>query len=664
MFSLPEKLVLLAAILVSVAAALYAINRIRHSIVIGQSSLHTDQIWKRLPMELIDKVLALRTTWRVRFWANLFHAFIVWGFLFYLLVNLLDFLNRFFPQIHIKGLAGNLVRFGADLISTLILACVLFFVIRRFVIKDNRLDTRAEIMLLPTARRGISRDSLIVSSLIIIHVGSRLLAESYLLVSSGIDIWQPVASWLSALWTNPNKAVTAWHFFSWLSLLSLLVFLPYFPFSKHIHIFFAPLNYLLKPKRSSLAALEDIDFENETLELFGATHMNELDRSAIMDAYACIMCFRCQDVCPPYQTGKPLSPAAYEINKRYALNEMFRSGAAETKSLLEFAIPNEAVWACTACGACVDICPVGVEPMRDILQIRRGLVLMENHFPKPYQLLFRNLERQANPWGIPAAERMRWAEGLSVPTIEEITHPELIWWVGCAGAFDTRAQQTSRAFAQLLNQSGISYAVLGQLENCTGDSARRAGKEDVFFNLAQNNVEILNEVSPKRIVTTCPHCLYALKYEYPAFGGHYDVIHHSQFLAEIQTTTEINDQNTPTFRYHDPCYLARFQHITQTPRDVLRTAGTPLLQTSNSAENTFCCGAGGAQMWKEEEHGIQAVNAARLKQLLETPVEGIITGCPFCKTMLSDAASQSGNTIKIRDIAEQVISKQYQGEKT
>ena len=317
---------------------------------------------------------------------------------------------------------------------------------------------------------------------------------------------------------------------------TILLFIPYFLYSKHIHLFFAPLNFLLKPERRSIGELSKLDFDDESLEQFGATRLEDLGWEQLMDAYACIMCYRCQEVCPAYNTGKVLSPAALEINKRYFLNaegKRLAGGEASSKELLEFAITEEAVWACTACGACVDICPVGNEPMRDILDIRRSLVLMENKFPKQLQAAFRGMERNTNPWGVPPTERMKWAEGMPVPTIDENPEPEILWWVGCAPATDARAQKTARAFAQILNTAGVSYAVLGEGEQCTGDSARRAGKEDLFFMLATANVEILNEVAPRRIVTTCPHCLHTLKNEYPAFGGNYQVIHHTQLIQEL-----------------------------------------------------------------------------------------------------------------------------------
>jgi len=378
------------------------------------------------------------------------------------------------------------------------------------------------------------------------------------------------------------------------------------------------------------------------------------------------MCFRCQEVCPAYNTGKVLSPAALEINKRYFLNAeggRIAAGGA-SKPLTEFGISPEAAWACTSCGACVDICPVGNEPMRDILDIRRSLVLMENAFPKQLETAFRGMERTFNPWGVPPPERMKWAEGLSVPTIEKNPTPEILWWVGCAPATDARAQKTARAFVQILNAAGVNFAVLGEHEQCTGDSARRAGREDIFFGLAMTNVEMLNEVKPKRIVTTCPHCLHTLKNEYPAFGGNYEVVHHTQLINELIGSGKLQLQPQSAIRnpqsattYHDPCYLGRHNNVFAAPREVLKAMQLDLAEMPRHAAKSFCCGAGGAQMWKEEEHGTARVNEMRFAEAKASGAGTVAVGCPFCLTMLNDASKADGEAVKVLDVAEIVAAR-------
>jgi Fe-S oxidoreductase len=292
--------------------------------------------------------------------------------------------------------------------------------------------------------------------------------------------------------------------------------------------------------------------------------------------------------------------------------------------------------------------------MRDILDIRRALVLMENSFPDTLQTTFRGLERTMNPWNISPTERLKWAEGLQVPTIDQNPEPEILWWVGCAPATDARAQKTAIAFTKILHAAGVNFAVLGQNEQCTGDAARRAGNEFLFNELATANVELLNEVAPRRIVTTCPHCLHTLKNEYPAFGGHYQVIHHSQLIQELLTAGKLSltETSAGSITYHDPCYLARHNQIVEEPRQTLQIVGASTVEMPRHGMLAFCCGAGGAQMWKEEEEGKERVNANRFREAQETGSDILAVSCPFCMIMLNDAGKDVNSEMKILDIAE------------
>ena len=298
--------------------------------------------------------------------------------------------------------------------------------------------------------------------------------------------------------------------------------------------------------------------------------------------------------------------------------------------------------------------------MRDIIDIRRSLVLMENAFPRQLETAFRGMERNVNPWNIPPADRMKWADGLNVPTIEQNPNPDILWWVGCAPATDARAQKTAQAFSQILKAAGVNYAVLGSNEQCTGDSARRAGNEFLFNELASANVEILNQVSPPRIVTTCPHCLHTLKNEYPAFGGNYLVIHHTQLINELSAAGKLHmdtQGDLIKITYHDPCYLGRHNQVFSEPREDLQRSGLQVIEMPRHAEKSFCCGAGGAQMWKEEEHGTEGVNHARFSEAKATGAEMVAVGCPFCLTMLNDASNADNGSIEVKDIAEIVAGK-------
>jgi len=659
MLSNPEKIIFTILIFVTLYATYKAVMRL--SQIIGKGYGKID--WKVASSRAFDvlvKVITMRPTFNLRIVISIFHIIVVWGFSYYLMVNLGDVLQGYISGFVFfgNGIIGNLYRFLADILSVGVLVGILAFLIRRFVIKDVNVTTRDTTLLHPKARAGILKDSAIVGGFVLIHVGSRFLGESFALALEGPDAWQPFASAVSALWGDWQGLEIARHVTFWMALGTIMAFIPYFPYSKHVHLFFAPLSFLVKPERKSIGELSMIDFEDESLEEFGASKLVDLSWGQIMDAYSCIMCYRCQEVCPAYETGKVLSPAALEINKRYYLNSegtMLAKGEAETKTMVEWAISEEAVWACTSCGACIDICPVNNDPMLDIMDIRRSLVLIEDKFPEQLQTAFRGMERAKNPWGIPQNERMKWADGIEVPTIDENPEADILWWVGCAPATDINAQKSARAFAQILNKAGVNYAVLGEAEHCTGDSARRAGREDIFFELALTNVEILNEVAPQRIVTTCPHCLHTLLNEYPAYGGNYVVVHHTQFINELIRDGRIilkeKDQKE-IVTYHDPCYLSRHNHIIDEPRAVLRDAKVKVVEMDRVEQKTFCCGAGGAQVWKEEEHGDEKVNERRYCDAAATGADTLTVSCPFCNIMMADAVKESYVKIEIRDIAE------------
>ncbi|MBM3182300.1 MAG: 4Fe-4S dicluster domain-containing protein [Chloroflexi bacterium] len=659
MLSTIEKILFVVATFLSLYYTYRGVARIMNHINSGQGKIDWSLAYKRIG-DLILKVGLFQPVFRFRLWTSILHGLIGWGFLSFLLINLADLIYAYtgFKLLEHTGLFGNLYRLLADIANVAIIIGIVAMVIRRFVLRPATLSTRETTLLHPKARFGILRDSAIVATFIFVHNSMRFLGESFgLALADHTDSWQPTISTVAGLWSgvDARALVVGEHIAFWLSIGAVVAFLPYFPYSKHIHLFFAPLNFALKPERKSIGELSYINLDDQSIEQFGAAKMKDLGWEQIIDSYACIMCFRCQEVCPAYNTGKLLSPAALEINKRYHLND----GGLTDVPMLNL-ISEEAVWACTSCGACVDICPVGNEPMRDILDIRRNLSMMESAFPKQLESAFKGMERNQNPWNVSQADRMKWAEGMSVPTIEQNAEPEILWWVGCAPATDSRAQKTAQAFAKILNAAGVNYAVLGKSESCTGDSARRAGREDIFFGLASQNVEILNEVAPKRIVTTCPHCLHTIKNEYPAFGGNYTVIHHTQLINELVGAGKIQLQVTSDelrVTFHDPCYLGRHNKITDAPRTTLQSAGVTTVEMPRNSAKSFCCGAGGAQMWKEEENGTARVNSTRFAEAKSTGADTVAVGCPFCLTMMSDASKADGGNIQVKDVAEIVAER-------
>ncbi len=661
-----ERILFVLAALISLSLTAIAARRIVRTIARGQGQPELGQLGRRV-VEALVKFVTFSPTFRVRRWTSLFHALVGWGFTFYLLVNLIDVTEAFLPGVVFleRATLGDLFRVGADIFSVFVLVGMAYLIVRRFIVRPSSLSVRSTTLLHPKARLGIRRDSGIVAGFIVLHVGARFVGQSFLLALDGPDAWQPFASTLASAWAGWNEAslVVALHVCFWFALGLILAFLPYFLYSKHLHLFFAPINFLLKPRRSSMGTLDRLNFDDPSIEQFGASRLEQLSWTGLVDAYACIMCNRCQDACPAYATGKVLSPAALEINKRYFLNQeggRLAAGQPSSQSLLEFAITPEAVWACTACGACIDVCPVGVEPMRDILEIRRHLVLTEGAFPEQLQAAFRGMERTSNPWNLGPEKRLEWAVGLDVPLVSQAPDAEILWWVGCAPATDARAQKTARALAEVLHAAGVRFAVLGSEERCSGDSARRSGNEYLFHELAQANVETLNRVSPKRIVTTCPHCLHTLKNEYPAFGGTYQVIHHTELLQELMAQGRLKLQGAAPqelLTFHDPCYLGRQNGVVEAPRQALGMAGARLTEMADHGRGSLCCGAGGGQMWKEEEHGDQRVNQLRLQQARATGAKVVAVGCPFCLIMLGDAAREQADPLDVRDIVEVVAER-------
>ncbi|MEL6308767.1 MAG: heterodisulfide reductase-related iron-sulfur binding cluster [Chloroflexota bacterium] len=642
----------------------------------GQGKLHLDNFFLRA-WRATRIYITQETTLRTRKLTSLLHWGIVIGFTFYFLVNAVDLLIGFIPNFEdtLSGLTGiwgvsyDMYRLLADVLSIVVLIGVVYFILRRLYLPNKEeLTYHDNVLLHPKVRKGgqIS-DSMIVAFFILIHVGARFLGESVIVAMHGPDLFMPFATLVSPIWAGLSESglENTRHLMWWLALGGILVFTPYFPYTKHAHLFMAPVNYLTRPERTSKGELTPLDFEDESIEQFGANVIFDLPMTNILDSFACIQCNRCQDVCPAYVTGKELSPSALEVNKRYYIKENMAelaSGDAEPFNLMGKIISESAVWACTSCGACVDICPVGDEPMQDIFEIRRDQVLMQGEFPNELQGAFNGMERNGNPWQ-DGRGRLEWAEDLDfdVPLVDDNPDFDILYWVGCAANYDPRAQETARALVKILRHAGVNYAVLGEAETCTGDVARRGGNEYLYFELASMNVETLNETNPPRIVATCPHCLHNLGKEYHQFGGNYEVVHHTELIDELIQAGKLpygaHPDNWGNVTFHDPCYLGRHNDIVEEPRDALKGMGVNLIEMPRNKRNSFCCGAGGAQFWKEEEHGDKAVNLVRYEEAMETGADTLAVGCPFCMQMFDTARSEHGEGPVVRDIAEMLAEK-------
>ena len=542
------------------------------------------------------------------------------------------------------------------------------FVVRRFITKDQKLIINEPVLLSDAAKKGIKMDSLIVGVFIILHVGFRFIGASFEVAINGQDWSQPAATLLSYSWSglSAQSLIFGEHLGWWMALGLILGFMPYFPYSKHAHLFMGPLNYMAQIERKSMSTLEIMDLEDETTEQFGAGKLEHLPQKELLDGYACIMCNRCQDACPAYQTGKELSPSALEINKRYYLNENlkeFSKGAESLDGLSKWMLSEEAAWSCTTCGFCIEVCPVGNEPMVDILRMRQDLVLMESNFPREAMETFDKIENYGNPWGMAPDDREKWTEGMEVPKMREKGSAEYLYWAGCSGAYDDRGKGISRSVAKIMNEAGIDYAILGNEETCTGDSARRIGNEYLFQMQATQNMETFEKYGVKKIVTQCPHCLTTLKNDYGELGAELEVVHHSELISDLINEGKISPDKSldEDITFHDACYVGRHHGEYDAPRNVLESVmgdNAKLVEMPRNKEQSFCCGAGGGNMWYDIDKG-KRINVERFEEAIDTGVKKVATSCNFCMIMMEDARKVTGQdeTMEVYDIAELVAER-------
>ncbi|MEL0338227.1 MAG: (Fe-S)-binding protein [bacterium] len=660
-----EKIIFILFAIIAIGISYTTFNKMFKAIGVGSQQID----WKRALLNFpkgIEVFISQRTLFKTRPIIGFIHALVAWGFTLYLVVNIVDVLYGFIPGFHFfpNYFIGKVYRLFVDIFTVLVLLGVVYFLVRRFIFKDNRLVINEPVMLNDLAKKGMRNDSLIVGLFIFLHVGSRLLAASFEIARNGSDTFQPAATTIALLWSDfsQESIIISEHIFWWIALGLILGFLPYFPFTKHAHLFMGPLNYMAKTERTSMAALEAIDFEDDSIDQFGAGQLGHLPQSQILDAYACIQCSRCQDACPAYETGKELSPSALEINKRYFLNnhlDEFINGSIPDAAITDILLTDEAAWSCTTCGYCVEVCPVGNEPMLDILRARQDLVMMESKFPQEAMETFDKIENYGNPWGLSPQEREVWMEGKEVPLMRDKKEAEVLYWAGCAGAYDNRGKEISQAVVDVLNEAKVDFASLGNEETCTGDSARRIGNEYLFQTMAEKNLETFGKYKFKKIVTQCPHCFTTLKNDYSELGADLEVVHHSQFIGELVSEGKISPKAwlDEDVTYHDACYLGRHNDEYDAPRDVIQSImkNGSLVEMEKSREESFCCGAGGGNMWYEIKTG-ERINHNRFKQAADTGATTVATSCNFCNIMMEDGMKVTGNDdkMKVMDIAELV----------
>lgn len=497
---------------------------------------------------------------------------------------------------------------------------------------------------------------LLLLSLGVTGFGVEALRLHYTQVHAPIERWSAVGALIDwtllrglSVETARSLHLGVW----WLHALLVGVFFVTLPVSRFLHVITGPLNIAVRPEKP-MGALEPLTMAE--VEATGRTGVHDLDnftQQQLMSLDACMECGRCEDACPAFASGKPLSPKKVVTD----LRGFMTLGGGDVHTV----IADETLWACTMCQACVQECPVLIGHVDLISDMRRDLV-GEGKLSGPPAKTLQQIGNQANPYGRPNADRLAWAEGLDVPTVETNPDFEYLFWVGCAASFDPRAQKVARATAQLLEQAGVNFAVLGKEETCTGDPARRIGDEFLFQERAQVNVETLGRHKVRKVVTACPHCLNTLQNEYPQFGGAYEVQHHSALFAELieQGRLQAGEPGGEPITLHDPCYLARVNGQTEEPRAVLNAPNDPnYREMPRHGKKTFCCGAGGGRMWFEEVPE-QRVSKLRAEEAVATGAKTLATGCPFCLNMMTDgmAGTAGGEEVKVLDIAEVLLNRQ------
>jgi Fe-S oxidoreductase len=672
MLTLPERIAFVLLALLCGGLALQGFRRIVRIVARGRAAERSDGLVGRFVKAFVDIALQ-KPIFKVRPWVSLFHAFVFFGFSFYLLVNISDLLEAYLDGWSTigGGPVAGLFNLLADLFSVLVLSGMVLLLIRRFVQQPKALEFNPSVKLHPAAAAGgVKRDSLIVGVFILLHVGARWLGTAFHLAEKGHgDPWLPTASIVAKLFGGLSQSTleVGLHACWWLAMGLILLFLPYFPRSKHLHLMVAPVNLALE-KRTPRGLMEGVADPAQP----GASSLTDLAWPQILDSYACIMCNRCQDACPAHQSGTPLSPAALEINKRYFINENSIELATEGSGarLLDFATSEDAVWSCTSCYACVEVCPVGNAPMADLLELRRGLVF-EGTMPDEVAEVLRNVDEKGNSFGDSARKRARWTRALDFKIPDARKQPvELLWWVGDFASYDPQCQEVSRTVAQILRGAGIDFGILYEGERSAGNDVRRVGEEGLFEALAEQNVASLEQCEFEKIFTTDPHTFNALKNEYGAFNGfgQFEVVHYSTLLLELirDGRLELQDKLRVRATYHDPCYLGRYNGGFEAPREVIRACGLELVEMPRNRQNSFCCGAGGGRIWMKDHADVsERPSENRIGEALALgAIDYFVVSCPKDLTMYRDAVKTSGNEgkIEVRDIVDLVAEAMGSGQ--
>ena len=608
---------------------------------------------------------------------GMMHALVFWGFcilgLGTLEIMVQGLVTGFSYDSFLPGFLYLPYVVSQELFAVFVLIPVAFLLYRRLVIKPARFRN-------DPVHGG---DAVLILSMIAALMVSLLLLFAMEIRTGASTDGRVISRMLASLFGGVSTetahivARSAW----WFHAVLILYFLNHLPGSKHLHVLTSLINVWFSNTSGpgAVGAMRPMNLEAEDAEQFGASDVEHLSWKNLLDGYSCTECGRCTAVCPANLTGKALSPRMIVVKTRARLTEkaslLDQLAGAEPnaeqvavldRKLLDGFITEEELWACTSCRACVEECPVSIDQLDIINELRRDLVLMESRFPAELQPALQSLERNGSPWAFSPADREKWSEGMDIPTMAELASrgekADILFWVGCMGSFDDRAKKITVAFARILQAAHVKFAILGQEETCHGDPARRMGNEYLYQMLAKGVIETLNGYAISTIVTFCPHCFHQMGKEFPDLGGHYDVIHHTEYIERL-----LNEGRVPLdtehgqrlkVAYHDSCYLGRYNEIYDAPRNTLKKALPiiELIEPVRTKSRGLCCGAGGGRMWMEENVG-KRVNVERSEELLATGADQIAVACPFCMTMITDGVTGAGSAVPVLDISEIVASR-------
>jgi Fe-S oxidoreductase len=630
-------------------------------------------------VEVVPQWCSLKTVTRKDL-SGIGHALLFWGFSLFLVsyIIFIGLAGGFGLSPLIEGGAFEMVYSSIlDIAALWVIIVLIWAAVRRYVVRPERLQVSAEAAII----------LIVVFSLMVLH----FCIEGFGLAGAGVTTgWPPLgtalARFLSGAGISKSTLIGISHGAWWLHYAVILGFMVYMPRSKHLHVLASLFNAFFKPLGPKVV-LEPIPVEAET---FGASRIQDFTWKDLLDLYACAVCGRCHANCPAHLSGKALSPREVIHNLKEHLLEagpglLALAGQSKTssenpaeaqadaqaetpadtqpgtKEMIGGVVTEEEIWACTTCGACQEVCPVNIEHIRKIIEMRRNLVMAQSKMPESAQLMLRNMQQRGHPWAGIQSMRLRgdWTTDQELKVLAEGDNADTLFWVGCTGALVERNVKATLSMTRVLKAAGVDFAVLGDAETCCGDPARRAGYEFQFQIMAEQNIELFKSYNIKEIVTSCPHCYNTLKQEYPRYGGDFKVVHYTELISDLigQGRLKLANGLHSRLTYHDPCYLGRYNNVYREPRRILQAIpGTELKEMERSKETGFCCGGGGGLMWIEEQPGTTKINQVRLEDALKTGAETVVTACPYCLQMFEDSIDHKGvkDSLKAKDLVELV----------